>query len=292
LRILADRFFDDRCGSFAIVGDRFFMIPIEDLFEDIVGKAQRGLGLADSQVAEKAGLTLEKLRDLKAGKGDRKAIAAIAAVLGLNAEALSESFERSWYPEVQAIDSVAQFNSALIDMTVNAYVVWDLETKQAAIFDTGADASELLDFVDRNQLQVTRLFLTHTHGDHVADLEAIRQRTGATVYAPEKEPMSGSEPVREGDQFDLGQLKIEARLTKGHSPGGTTYVVRGLQVPVAIVGDSLFAGSMGGAPNAFRLALENNRNKILSLPPETLICPGHGPLTTVELERRHNPFFA
>jgi glyoxylase-like metal-dependent hydrolase (beta-lactamase superfamily II) len=63
-------------------------------------------------------------------------------------------------------------------------------------------------------------------------------------------------------------------------------------VPVAIVGDSLFAGSMGGAPNAFRLALENNRNKILSLPPETLICPGHGPLTTVELERRHNPFFA
>jgi glyoxylase-like metal-dependent hydrolase (beta-lactamase superfamily II) len=60
----------------------------------------------------------------------------------------------------------------------------------------------------------------------------------------------------------------------------------------AVVGDSLFAGSMGGAPNDYRKALRNNVEKLLSLPADTLICPGHGPLTTVANEREHNPFFA
>jgi hydroxyacylglutathione hydrolase len=81
-------------------------------------------------------------------------------------------------------------------------------------------------------------------------------------------------------------------LTNGHSPGGTSYVVHGLQHPVAVVGDSLFAGSMGGAPNDYQKALRNNLEKLLSLPEDTLVCPGHGPLTTVANEREHNPFFA
>jgi glyoxylase-like metal-dependent hydrolase (beta-lactamase superfamily II) len=68
--------------------------------------------------------------------------------------------------------------------------------------------------------------------------------------------------------------------------------VSGLAKPVVVVGDSLFAGSMGGAPNAYEQARKNNREKILSLPPETIICPGHGPMTTVANERVHNPFFA
>ena len=98
--------------------------------------------------------------------------------------------------------------------------------------------------------------------------------------------------MREGDQFRLCKLRIEARLTNGHSPGGTSYVIDGLQAPAVIVGDSLFAGSMGGAPNEYQKALRNNTEKILSLPLETLICPGHGPLTTVANERKNNPFFA
>jgi glyoxylase-like metal-dependent hydrolase (beta-lactamase superfamily II) len=98
--------------------------------------------------------------------------------------------------------------------------------------------------------------------------------------------------VREGDQFRLGSLRIEVKLTNGHSPGGTSYVVRGLKTPVAIVGDSLFAGSMGGAPNEYQKALRNNEEKLLALPENTLICPGHGPLTTVGDELVHNPFFA
>ncbi|MDD4932907.1 MAG: MBL fold metallo-hydrolase, partial [Methylacidiphilaceae bacterium] len=85
---------------------------------------------------------------------------------------------------------------------------------------------------------------------------------------------------------------IRTLLTNGHSAGGITYLVAGGARPLAIVGDSLFAGSMGGGNVSYADALRNNREKILTLPGQTVICPGHGPLTTVEEEREHNPFFA
>jgi glyoxylase-like metal-dependent hydrolase (beta-lactamase superfamily II) len=86
-------------------------------------------------------------------------------------------------------------------------------------------------------------------------------------------------------------LKIEPRSTWGHSKGGTTYVVTGLARPLAIVGDALFASSMGGGIVSFPDALSTNRKEIFTLPDETVICPGHGPLTTVREEKAHNPFY-
>jgi len=68
--------------------------------------------------------------------------------------------------------------------------------------------------------------------------------------------------------------------------------VTGLARPIAVVGDSLFAGSMGGGNVSYRDALQNNIDKILTLRDETIICPGHGPMTTVAEEKKHNPFFA
>jgi hydroxyacylglutathione hydrolase len=267
-------------------------IPLEDSFEDIVGKAQRGLDLGDQELSQKARLETEELRALKSGSGDRSKIGALARALGLRPDALEASYAKSWYPsDVPAVEGAKQFNTPLLDMAVNAYLVWDPASKDAAVFDTGADARELLKFVGAQKLTVKYLFLTHTHQDHVADLGAIAKTTHAEIFAPDLERIADGKIAREGDQFRLGKLRIEARLTNGHSPGGTSYIVHGLQVPVAIVGDSLFAGSMGGAPNDYQKALRNNIEKILSLPPETLICPGHGPLTTVANERKHNPFF-
>lgn len=268
-------------------------IPLEDLFEDIVGKAQRGLGLGDQELARKTQLESEELRALKGGSGDRSKIGALAQALGLQPSALEASYSKSWYPDgVPDVQGVKQFNTPLLDMTVNSYLVWDPSSKDAAVFDTGADATELLKFVASEKLSPKYLFLTHTHHDHVADIGAIVKKTHAEIFAPDLERVADGKVVREGDQFRLGKLRIEARLTNGHSPGGTSYVISGLQVPVVVVGDSLFAGSMGGAPNDYQKALRNNVEKILSLPPETLICPGHGPLTIVANEKIHNPFFA
>jgi len=113
------------------------------------------------------------------------------------------------------------------------------------------------------------------------------------VHEREASSVAGAKSIQAGHRFQLGNLSIEARLTDGHSPGGCSYVISGLERPVAIVGDSIFCLSQGGAPaDRFETALRNNRREILSLPDETVLCPGHGPMTTVAFEKAHNPFFA
>jgi hydroxyacylglutathione hydrolase len=268
-------------------------IPLEDTVSDIIGKAQRGLGISDSQLAERAGVSAEAVRSLRGGDSDVAAAEKVASVLKLNATALGKLAAGNWNPETIApLDGLAQFNTTYHDMTVNAYLVWDPATRDAVAFDTGADCGGMLRRIDQEKLSVRAILLTHAHPDHVADLCRLRQATDAPVYISELEPEEGAQAIEEGKQFESGSLKIEARLTSGHSPGGITYVVTGLARPIAIVGDSLFAGSMGGGNVSYEDALRNNREKILSLPDETIVCPGHGPLTTVGKEKRDNPFFA
>jgi hydroxyacylglutathione hydrolase len=253
------------------------MIPLEDNAADIIGKAQRGLGVSDSALAEKAGLSAQTIRKLRDGAFDEAALLSVAPVLGLDGRALGE---------------IAQFTTDYNGMAVNAYLVWDPAARVAAAFDTGADSKEMLRFAKHHKLDVQLILLTHAHPDHVADLPPLREETGADVFTPAREPVPGAEPIDEGKKFQLRNLQIDTRLTWGHSPGGLTYVVTGLSQPIAIVGDSLFAGSMGGGNVSYRDALQNNLEKILTLPDETIICPGHGPMTTVGEEKQHNPFFA
>ena len=176
-------------------------------------------------------------------------------------------------------------------MTVNAYLAWDETSKQAVAFDTGADAGPMLQAAKAAGVRITTVLLTHTHPDHIAQLARLKKETGAPAFVSQLEPTSGAETFSEGKTFTVGSLRIETRKTSGHSVGGITYVVSGLTRPVAVVGDSLFAGSMGGGGISYPDALENNRKKILTLPGETVVCPGHGPLTSVAEEKQHNPFF-
>jgi hydroxyacylglutathione hydrolase len=269
------------------------MIPLEDNFADIIGKAQRGLRLSDSELAEKARVNSQTLRKLRGGEFDELALLRVAPVLGLSARALCELAAGVWKPDkLENFDGLAQFSTSYGGMLVNSYLVWNPDTKHAAAFDTGADCAGMVRLATKENLSVKLILLTHTHSDHVADLPRLREKTGAHVFAPAREKVPGAEPVDEGKHFHLGKVDIEARLTWGHSPGGMTYVVTGLSRPIAIVGDSLFAGSMGGGNVSYNDAVRNNLEKILTLPDETIICPGHGPMTTVGEEKQHNPFFA
>jgi glyoxylase-like metal-dependent hydrolase (beta-lactamase superfamily II) len=146
--------------------------------------------------------------------------------------------------------------------------------------------------INKEKLAVKLILLTHAHADHIADLSRLVKETGAPVYLSEKESAPIAQPISEGKTFRVGKINIESRLTWGHSPGGMTYVATGLKRPIAVVGDSLFAGSMGGGNVSYDDALKNNLGKILTLPDETILCPGHGPMTTVGEEKIHNPFFA
>jgi glyoxylase-like metal-dependent hydrolase (beta-lactamase superfamily II) len=269
------------------------MIPLEDNVGDIIGKAQRGLRISDTELAEKARVSSQKIRALCAGDFDELALLRVAPVLGLAPRALCELAKGEWHPQkIDQADGLAQFNTHYHDMAVNAYLVWDPASRGAAAFDTGADSSEMIHFANRHKLDIQLILLTHAHADHVADLPRLREETGADVFTPAREPVPGAELIEEGKRFRLGNLQIDTRLTWGHSPGGMSYVVTGLAHPMAIVGDSLFAGSMGGGNVSYQDALGNNLEKILTLSDDTIICPGHGPMTTVIEEKRHNAFFA
>ena len=269
------------------------MIPLEDNVSDIIGKAQRGLRISDTELAEKARINSQKIRKLRQGNFDELALLRVAPVLGLAARALCELARSEWHPKkIEERDGLAQFNTHYHDMAVNAYLVWDPASRAAAAFDTGADCTGMVHFAHKEKLNVKLILLTHAHTDHVADLPRLREETGGQVFTPVREPVPGAEPIEEGKRFHLGKLEIDTRLTWGHSSGGMTYIVTGLRRPIAIVGDSLFAGSMGGGNVSYDDALRNNLEKILTLPDETIICPGHGPMTTVGEEKIHNPFFA
>jgi glyoxylase-like metal-dependent hydrolase (beta-lactamase superfamily II) len=268
-------------------------IPLEDTFADVIGKAQRGLGLSDSELAEQARVTTADVRKLRAGELDEVAIHRVAPILHLAERPLVDLAAGKWTPpEIALPRGAAQFNTSFGEMTVNSYLVWDPETKRGIAFDTGADAGEMLRTARNEQVKIELILFTHSHPDHIAAFGELRRATGAPAYIGERELVEGAEALPEGKRLTVGALDIDTLLTWGHSEGALTYFVRGLELPLAIAGDSIFAGSMGGGGVSYAAALQNNLEKILTLPNETIICPGHGPLTTVAKERAENPFFA
>lgn len=269
-------------------------LPLEDDFTDVLGKAQRGHRLSDAQLAARAGIGVPELQAVRGGEIREPILRALARALQLGPEALLALARRAWYPQQPVFPrGFALFNTLHEDMRVNSYLVWNTATREAAAFDTGADAGPMLDTIAAESLRLRYIFLTHTHEDHVADLARLAGDTAAEVWAHELEPAPhpGAHTFTENAHFHLGDLAIKTLLTSGHSPGQTTYYVTGLAWPLAVVGDSLFAGSAGGSRTAFAAQLRHDREKILRLPADTVLACGHGPLTTVRQERTHNPFF-
>src|SRR5262245_57351093 len=146
-------------------------IPLEDNFTDIIGKAMRGLHLDDQALAQRAGVGVPQLQTLRSGNFSHSVAEKVAPVLGLNAGALEALAEKRYQPADVKLEGVAQFTTPYEDVTVNAYLVWDPATKEAAVFDTGADASGMLAEAKARGLTVKHIFITHTHGDHIFDLD-------------------------------------------------------------------------------------------------------------------------
>ncbi|MGI8965034.1 MAG: MBL fold metallo-hydrolase, partial [Limisphaerales bacterium] len=132
------------------------------------------------------------------------------------------------------------------------------------------------------------------HEDHIAAMSAIREKFPKIHLHSNSKNAPPQHRNRANDFVHLNNLRITNRETPGHAEDGVTYIVGNWpeDAPfVAISGDTIFAGSMGRGNQSWDLAKQKVRDNIFSLPPETLICPGHGPLTTVAEEKVNNPFF-
>lgn len=244
------------------------------------------------QLVSRSGAAESKVAAVLEGEFDAEVVSALAPLLNLHASSLIELGEKRWQPQTPTIDGIAMFNTPYPGMTVNAYLIWNPTSKDAFVFDTGTDTSPMLGMINGAQLKVRAIFLTHTHRDHIMDLERLQQALpDVPVYVGRRELIDGAMPVDDQQQFVFGDLSIEARLTSGHSIGGISYIVTGLDQPVAIVGDALFAGSMGGGMISWSDALLNNRSKLFTLSDDTVVCPGHGPMTSIGEEKAHNPCY-
>ena len=268
------------------------MISIEDFVEDIVGKAMRGYKISVQDLASKSGASSTSIAGLLNGKIDEATIASIAPHLNLDPESLIIAGQKSWYPKPVNVKGLEMYNTKWADMYVNSYLVWDSTTGIATAFDTGANSEKLIETVRLNNLTLESIYLTHTHTDHIADLARLKSSfPSIRVFVSEKEPLAEAELIEDRHNFSIGSLSVKSNLTWGHSKGGLTYVINGLERPIAIVGDALFAGSMGGGMVSYMDALKTNRKYIFTLPDHTVICPGHGPMSSIGEEKKNNPFY-
>ncbi|MGY8649790.1 MAG: MBL fold metallo-hydrolase [Verrucomicrobiia bacterium] len=272
-------------------------MSLEDHIGDVCRKARLQTGTPIDAAAALAGLTEAQLQEWET-EGVIEAsvnVAVLAERLGLDA-AKAQRVEDGWEPA--AVD-LSRWRELRVVTTaegfeVNSFVAWDAASREAAIFDTGWFADDLFRIADENELDVRHLFITHMHGDHVAAIGDVRKRWPEIELHSNNSGAPERSRVTPGEAVAVGGLSVTARLTPGHAEDGVTYVIEGWPgnaSAVAIVGDAIFAGSMGKDFSTPELAQQKVRDEILTLPSDTLICPGHGPLTTVGEEQSSNPFF-
>jgi glyoxylase-like metal-dependent hydrolase (beta-lactamase superfamily II) len=271
---------------------------LEDNLGDIISKARAAAGVSVDAVAGVSGLSADDYARLEeTGQFARRPdLRAIAVKVGLHGAKL-EGIAGGWLPQKRDVGrwrELRQITTAGPNFKVNCYLVWDEATREAALFDTGFEAQPIFILIDENRLELKHLFITHTHADHVAALEPIRQKFPKVKLHSNAKGAPVDQRNRPNDFVQVGSLRITNRDTPGHAEDGVTYVIGNWpdDAPhVAVVGDAIFAGSMGGARELADLAKRKIRDQIFSLPEESLICPGHGPVTTVGEEKEHNPFF-
>jgi glyoxylase-like metal-dependent hydrolase (beta-lactamase superfamily II) len=272
---------------------------LEDHLGDNIRKARGGLSQIPATAAAKAaGLSGAELAALEeTGRIDKEPdFAALAKLIGLNPAKL-QGIAKGWLPAENNLTvwaGLRVFTTAGEGMTVNCYLVWDEATRDAAVFDTGFDATPILECIAENRLQLRHVFITHSHYDHVEGLPQIREAFPKARLHTGSRSAPVDQRNKPNEIIHLGGLRITHRETPGHADDGVTYLVGNWQEDaphVAMVGDAIFAGSMGNGNGQWDLARQKIREQILTLPPQTLICPGHGPLTTVAEEKEHNPFF-
>ena len=272
-------------------------LELEDTFGDVLGKASRGTRTSVERLSERSGVERGRIEQFMADRAQPNVheAQAIAHVLDLDAAKLADSGLRRWYPSATMPGFVVQQINA--PHPSNGYFLILRGQGTAALVDPAGDPGAILATIEREQVEPRYILLTHKHADHADALEAVRMRyPNAAVIAHHADARElgraahGALDIHDGDLLPFGDGAIVAIHTPGHTDGSSCFCFDG----TIFTGDTLFAGSIGrtnGPSTGYADHRKNIRVKILTLPEETVVLPGHGPPSTVAQEKAHNPFF-
>ena len=273
---------------------------LEDEFIDVFGKAMRGTRLSAEQLATVTGLPPSEIAAWAKGSNipnDDQA-RALAASLHLDPNKFADAAAVRWHPEPIDLPDVrvhAQHSSVLS----NGYVFFLDGDRRAAIVDPAGSPSKLLQILSKGEYNLQYILITHKHADHC---DAAAEVAAAFPQAPIV--------MHKADVFALGKLASRATMvqdgqvlpfgdgadirmlhTPGHTDGSSSFVFRS----TVFTGDTLFAGSVGGAfgdASSYGDLLTSIRSRLLTLPDDAVVMPGHGPPSKIGWEKQHNPFFS
>ena len=280
---------------------------LEDDFCDMIKKARQGRSCSLTEIARSAQVSQGVLEELELAKRTptEDEVRKLSRALGLRAQPMVDIAIGRWVPGVPAswVDQeevVITIRGEIGGYAVKGYLVFDPDTREAVLIDTGYNAPEVLTKLTERNLSLIAICLTHGHTDHAGGLDDLLAQFPVPVYMgkddrdllPWKPPQNLLRIGQDTQTLRIGCLKLNFLATPGHTPGGFCYRLDHEDHPFCFVGDTLFAGSVGRS-NPFSLYpahMTSVRNIVLALPDCMILFPGHGPSTTVQEERVHNPF--
>ena len=273
---------------------------LEDELGDVIEKAARHAALTTENLATAAKVDLSRIQDALDYRPEltQAELGRLAAVLGLNEVGLN-ALAQGAYPTAKLGGLPFIVHPLRMPFGVgvaNAYVV-STGGDTAILFDTGASHAELHRAWPARIQQIESVYVTHYEAEHIGGLEVVLQETGLDhFYGPPSGRWTRCRGLGEGETLQYDRISVTAFNTPGHAAEHNCYLIRdttGAKGPALLIsGDLIFAGSLGGGYFCCQRQLTHSRRIMGLLADDTIIAPGHGPLTTAANERRFNPFLA
>ena len=273
-------------------------LALEDEFGDVLRKAMHGNGIDAASLATATGgsrAAIEAWLQYHGAPSDDE-VRALARVLRLDARRLEDSAQKRWEPPPIELPDVRHHPQK--PHPSNGYVFFLEGGKRAALVDPAGIPENLLRILRDGDYHLQYILITHKHADHCDATAAIAAAFPAAEIVMHELDVAaigalGAKAlrVRDGEELPFSDdVRIRMLHTPGHTDGSSSYLFKS----TLFTGDTLFAGSVGGAygeATGYEDILNSVRSKVFTLPDDTVLMPGHGPPSKVGWERRHNPFF-
>jgi len=273
-------------------------IPLEDELGDVLEKAMSCAGLTPETLSERSGVPVSGIRDAvdyrpELGPAE---CGRLAAALGLNEVGLCALASGKYpLPDSEGLPfQVWPLRMSYGIGVVNAYIVGG-DPGCGLLFDSGPGPSALESVWPPGIGRVDAAFVTHVEPEHAGGLRWVAGRFGVVdAFVPAGADAPPGRPMAEAETYAAGPLLVTAYRTPGHCAMHNCYHIRSAALPSArsmlVSGDLIFAGSAGGPYHCQKQLRAHIRRVLSAVPPDTVVAPGHGPMTTAANELRFNPF--